>query len=173
MNEQTQDWYTPANGVSTEAGDIGLRNVLVVADDEEQATILAALSNRGSQDDSLLEVTIGDVVSEPVNGAIDIPAKGYATVGPDADRIDVTHVDAAPGRIVEVTFRFAHAPRTTVDALVQADTGPYADTLPDSTPSSTSEPPQTVSPNEGSRGTPSEVETSRPHASPRSSPSQE
>ena len=34
VRAQTQEWYEPADGVSTDTGDIAIRNVLLVADEE-------------------------------------------------------------------------------------------------------------------------------------------
>lgn len=130
MNEQTQRWYAADNGVNAEAGQIGLRNVLVVADDEGQATVIATFSNRSDQADELVEIVVGDAATEPVDGVVEIPAAGYASVGPDTNRVDVDGADIATGLTAQVEFRFAGAPRTTVEALVVANEGTYADALP-------------------------------------------
>ena len=126
---QTQQWYTPADGASAEAGDIGVRNVVVVADESgEESTVLATFANRG-EEDQLLEVRVGDVNATPTGGDLAIPADGYATLGPGETRVDVGGADTVPGSFVEVEFRFERAPRTTVDALVQAAEGDYEDAL--------------------------------------------
>ncbi len=128
--EQTQTWYTPTDGAQTEAGDIGIRNVVVVADDGA-ATVLASFSNRGEAD-RLVEVAVGGVPAEPEGGRLDLPAGGYAAIGPDQVRVDVPEVDAEPGSLVEVEFRFEGAPVTAVDAVVQAPDGIYEDVVPGS-----------------------------------------
>lgn len=130
IHEQTQRWYSADNGVSAEAGDIGLRNVLVVSDGEGRATVVASFTNRGDATDELLEVVVQDVAVEPGEGALEIPAGGMAAVGPDAVRVDVDVDDVAPGYTTEVEFRFADAPRTTVQALVRPAEGVYAEALP-------------------------------------------
>ncbi|PSL02480.1 hypothetical protein CLV30_110133 [Haloactinopolyspora alba] len=130
IHEQTQGWYAPANGVNADAGQVGLRNVLVVAGSGGRATVLAALSNEGTTADALVGVSVGDTQAELEGGAIEIPSNGHATVGPSAHRADVQSVDAVPGRMIEVEFRFERAPRVTVDALVETAEGMYADALP-------------------------------------------
>ncbi|MGH8823068.1 MAG: hypothetical protein ACRDVN_01140 [Jiangellaceae bacterium] len=130
VRTQTQQWYTPADGVSAEAGDIAVRNVLVVASESGDAsTVLATFANRGEEDDQVLEVRVGEVTAAPTDGELTIPADGYATLGPEATRLDVDGVDAVPGSVVEVEFRFESAPRVSVDALVQPAEGTYEDAL--------------------------------------------
>jgi hypothetical protein len=130
IRTQTQQWYTPADGASAEAGDIALRNVVVVADESgEESAVLATFANRG-EEDQLLEVRVGDATATPTGGDLTIPADGYATLGPGETEVEVEGADAVPGTFVEVEFRFERAPRTTVDALVQAAEGEYENALP-------------------------------------------
>jgi len=129
IRTQTQQWYTPADGVSAEAGDIAVRNVLVVATDSGDAsTLLATFANRGDED-QLIEVRVGDATATPDGGDLTIPANGYAALGPEGTRVDVEDADTVPGTFVEVEFLFERAPRTTVEALVQAAEGDYEDAL--------------------------------------------
>lgn len=130
IHEQTQRWYPADNGVNTEAGDIGLRNVQVISDGEGTATVVATLTNRGAADDELVEVRIGDVTTDLADGPVEIPVGGIAGLGPDGDRVDGFDVEADPGRTVTVEFRFGAAPRTTVQALVRPAEGQYAEALP-------------------------------------------
>lgn len=127
VGEQTQQWYDPADGVSAEADDILIRNVVVVADDDGAATVLASFANESNVDDRLVEVIVDDVTATQSERRIDIPARGYASVGPDGARVDVTGTTATPGHLVDVEFRFDKGPRTTVETLVQAAEGTYAD----------------------------------------------
>jgi copper(I)-binding protein len=130
VREQTQWSADRTNGVSATAGDIGIRNALVVADEAgRQATVFATFANSGSSADELVAVRVGDRDAEPDSGPLEIPANGFATVAPDATRLDVTGAQAQPGQRVELEFIFADAPRATVSALVQADAGIYAGAL--------------------------------------------
>jgi hypothetical protein len=129
VREQTQWSGDRTHGVSATAGDIGIRNALVVADEDgRQATVFATFANSGSADE-LVTVRVGNRDVEPDGGPLEIPANGFATVGPDATRLDVTGAQAQPGQRVELEFIFADAPRATVNALVQADAGIYAGAL--------------------------------------------
>lgn len=127
IHEQTQTWYTPADGVSAEAGPVALRNVLVVSDGTD-ATVLASMVNTGSEDDELVAVTVGEVEVSPAQ-PVEIPGGGYASVGiGDADaRVDVADSGAMPGGMITVEFRFASAPRAEVEAFVRPASGAYAD----------------------------------------------
>ena len=129
VRTQTQQWYTPADGVSAEAGDVAVRNVLVVASESGDAsTVLASFANRGERD-RLVEVRVGEARATPTGGDLTIPAGGYATLGPEGTRLDVDDADTVPGSFVEVEFLFEDAPRITVDALVQPAEGVYEDAL--------------------------------------------
>jgi hypothetical protein len=129
IRTQTQQWYTPADGVNAEAGDIAIRNVLVVATESGDAsTVLATFANRGDED-HLVDVRVGDATATPTGGDLTIPANGYASLGPGGTRVDVDGADTLPGTFVEVEFLFESAPRTAVEALVQAAEGDYEDAL--------------------------------------------
>ncbi|NED94817.1 hypothetical protein G1H11_05780 [Phytoactinopolyspora alkaliphila] len=123
--EQTQGWYPRYNGAPAEAGDIGLRNVLVVASTDGQATVLSSFANRGEAD-QLVEVRIGDASATPADGPLEIPARGYASLGPETEQVDLQDVELTPGLTTEVEFHFANAPRVTVETLVKKADGPYA-----------------------------------------------
>lgn len=150
MLEGTQQWYDATDGVSVDAGDVGVRDIVVVTDGEGRATVLATFANRGD-DDQLVEVVVGGVSATPADGALDLPGGGYARVGPDDTRIDLDAVDATPGLGVDVEFRFADAERASVEALVKAESGLYADIIikpapeltpvPDETPPTDAETP--------------------------------
>lgn len=126
IHEQTQSWNPRYEGVPAEAGDIGLRNVLVVASDDGRATVLAKLANDGDEQDELVDVRVADTAATLPSGSLDIPSSGYATLGPDHIRVDVSGVNLQPGLLTDVEFRFENAPRTSVQALVQAPEGKYA-----------------------------------------------
>jgi hypothetical protein len=133
VRAQTQEWYEPADGVSTDAGDIGVRNVVLVADEEGSvATLLATFANEGATDE-LVEVRVGERITPPAGGRLEIPEDGYARLGPGPGdvRLDVFGADAQPGQFVDVEFVFQDAPRAEVQALVQLAEGDYAAALDD------------------------------------------
>jgi hypothetical protein len=138
VQEQTQQPYDPTDGVSAEAGDIAIRNVLVVADEDgDAATVFASFANRGS-DDRLVEVRVGDTDATPTGGSLDIPGGGYASLAPESTRLDIAGADTEPGGFVEIEFLFDDAPRVSVDAMVRPAEGGYENALiaPRATPSS-------------------------------------
>ena len=131
VRAQTQEWYEPADGVSTDTGDIAIRNVLLVADEEgEVATVFASFANEGARDE-LVEVRVGDRIASPAGGPLEIPEDGYAQLRPDDVRLDVFGADTRPGQFVDVEFVFQEAPRAEVQALVQRAEGDYATALDD------------------------------------------
>jgi len=129
IREQTQQPHDAADGVSADAGDIAIRNVLIVADESgDVGTVLASFANQGAGD-RLVEVRVDGTEAAPNGGSLRIPAGGYASLGPGSTRLDVEGADTEPGRFVEVEFLFREAPRVTVDALVQPAEGIYEDAL--------------------------------------------
>lgn len=129
VREQTQWSDDRTHGVSANAGDVAIRNALVVADENgSEATMFAVFANRGPADE-LVSVRVGDTEAEPEGGPLEIPARGYAALGPDNTRLDVTGVELTPGLRVEVEFIFGSAPRATVSALVKPAEGIYAGAL--------------------------------------------
>ena len=137
LREQTQQVYDPADGTSADAGDIAVRNVVVVASENgDAATVFASFANRGA-DDRLVEVHVGESAATLPDGSLELPAGGYASLSPDSTRLDVSGGDIEPGQFVEIGFRFDQAPRVTVNALVKPADGLYEDALiaPRSTPS--------------------------------------
>ncbi|MET0520447.1 MAG: hypothetical protein ABW156_00525, partial [Jiangellaceae bacterium] len=86
--------------------------------------------NEGAPDE-LVEVRVGDRITSPAGGPLEIPEDGYAQLGPDDVRLDVFGTGARPGQFVDVEFVFQEAPRAEVQALVQRAEGDYATALDD------------------------------------------
>jgi hypothetical protein len=138
---QTQDFYTAGDGVNGQAGDIGIRNLLLVAGEAEgdaqtpvPATVLATFANPTNEPDRLLEVRVGESSVEPADGGLEIPARGYARLGIDDDRLQIEADGIIPGRFVQVSLVFESAPEATLRALVQRAEGWYADAAPTEEP---------------------------------------
>lgn len=161
IHEQTQRWYPADNGVNTEAGEIGLRNVQVVSDGQGTATVVGTLTNRGDAEDELVEVLIGGVAADLGDGPVEIPVGGIAGLGPDGERVDGFEVEADPGHTVTVEFRFGAAPRTTVHALVRPAEGAYAEALP-AEPARPSETPGDGAPSDEATDQPADGPTDEP-----------
>ena len=138
---QTQDFYTAGDGVNGQAGDIAIRNLLLVADEEAAdaqtpvpATVLGTFANSSGEPDRLLEVRVGESAAQPDGGGLEIPARGYASLGLEENRLQIEADGVIPGRFVLVTLMFESAPEATLRALVQRAEGWYADAAPTEQP---------------------------------------
>jgi hypothetical protein len=166
---QTQDFYTAGDGVNGQAGDIAIRNLLLVADEEAAdaqtpvpATVLATFANPTSEPDRLLEVRVGESVAQPEGGGLEIPARGYASLGLEENRLQIEADGIIPGRFVLVTLVFESAPEATLRALVQRAEGWYADAAPTEQPlTGFGAGPETASPEAAGPETPA-AETASP-----------
>jgi hypothetical protein len=127
IQEQTQGWHPRYDGVPADAGDIGLRNVVVVASTDGRATVLTSFANRGGDADELVEVRVGEATATLSETPLEIPARGHASLGLNDNQVELQGVDVTPGHITEVEFHFANAPRITVETLVKEADGRYAD----------------------------------------------
>jgi hypothetical protein len=127
VREQTQVWREPPHGTSATAGEVVIRNALVVTDSQGNATLYASFANHGDTADALTGVVVGGTETSPVGGEINLPVGSVTSVSPDNARVDVSEFDVEPGRLVDIQFVFANAPRTTVEAIVQPNEGSYAD----------------------------------------------
>lgn len=129
VREQTQWDGDRTHGVSASAGDIQIRNALMVADEQgRQATLMATFANNG-QADELVRVVVNGSEAEPENGPLEIPARGFVQLDADENRLDLQNVDTPPGMRTEVQFIFGAAPRATVSVLVQENDGIFAGVL--------------------------------------------
>lgn len=129
VREQTQWDDDRTHGASATAGDIQIRNALIVADEEgRQATLMASFANRGPTDE-LQRVIVNGREAEPEGGPLAVPARGFARLDADENRLDLQNIDTTPGLRTEVEFIFGAASRATVNVLVLADEGIYASVL--------------------------------------------
>jgi hypothetical protein len=181
---QTQDFYTAGDGVNGQAGDIAIRNLLLVADGEAAdaqtpvpATVLATFANPTGEPDRLLEVRVGESVAQPEGEGLEIPARGYASLGPEENRLQIEADGVVPGRFVLVSLVFESAPETTLRALVQRAEGWYADAAPTEQPltgfgaAAETASPETASPEAAPEtASPETAETPSPEATPSPTP---
>lgn len=95
-------------------------------------TLVVAISNRGKEEDQLLDVTIGGVPAtlQPA-GAVAVPPNGIVRFGFNADRWINTYVlDAPVSGYVPVTMTFAKAGILEISVLTVEPTGYYAGITP-------------------------------------------
>jgi len=127
----TQEFYTPADGANGQAGDIAIRNVVVVSEEGGPASLIATFVTNGERNDSLRGVKFGDVEATLLpDGALPLPGGTPVSVGTGELRAETARLDAEPGEFTTVELTFADAPRATVEALVQAPVGIYKDSAP-------------------------------------------
>jgi hypothetical protein len=148
----------PNSGAGT-AGDLKVENVWVVVDPATgNAEVIGAISNSGASADQLTSVQAADspaTVRPPTSTATTTAmtqgvsvADGSVSVGPGSlvsfgqpgsPELDIPDSSLTPGTNAQVTFTFAAAGPVTVTALVQSNTGQFADYDPN-TPTPTPTP---------------------------------
>jgi hypothetical protein len=166
FDAQTNQVYTPADGVRVRAGDIELLNVLVVAPARPESgkpaeggstasaspepgdatgVLMMTVANRGQRPDSLAGVQARDVGGASTDGPKEVAPRGVLRVGTGADdaRVTLRGLKVKPGGIVELRVVFAGAGAIVVKVPVVAAEGDYANITasPEPTPSGT---PQTT-----------------------------
>ncbi|MBC7291329.1 MAG: hypothetical protein H5T83_08350 [Actinotalea sp.] len=120
--------YDPSDGVSQVVGDLRAGNLIVLtAEEGGPGTIVGFVTNRGSQDASVVLEVAGEQ-----GDAIEVPAGGTVLLGPQGDEtLDVGAVPAPPGSKIEVTLRSDVAGSATVEIPVMDGTlEEYADLVP-------------------------------------------
>jgi hypothetical protein len=134
VTSQTQIWRD--QGASGTAGDVEIRDAVLVADSAgERTTLYTAFANTADADE-VVRIRVGEVWTEPVGGPLVIPTLGYAALTPRptalssyAARLDVAGADTVPGYFVEVEYVFAEAPRIMLNVPVRPDDGYYTGSL--------------------------------------------
>jgi hypothetical protein len=130
----TEEEYAPGDGVIGQVGDLKLRNVLLVTDeDNDNAAVVAVVVNDGLEDDELTGIRVDDqpVSSDGLPAPVD--AEDALSIGPmDADiEATATRIDFIAGDFVDVEFEFESAGTITLQALAYAPRGIYEDYAPE------------------------------------------
>ena len=146
---QTDQPYTPADGVSARGGEVDVLNALIVSDTPGTGRLIAGLSNEDtSRDDTLTGVRgAGEdqsVTFSPAGGSTTIPAGGLLQLAdPDAANIVVKGSPdlVKAGGFVRLTFSFQNAQEATLNVPVLEPDETYSDVqLPGSGSGSSSSP---------------------------------
>jgi hypothetical protein len=119
FDAQTNQFYTPAEGVNERSGGVDLLNALVVADEAGTGRFIAALVNNSDLTDDSLTGVQGAGESEDVAGSlatpIDVVRDGFVQLADEGVEPVVLSGDAiVPGRFVELTISFQEAGDITV-----------------------------------------------------------
>ncbi len=129
----TEEDYAPGDGAIGQVGDLKLRNVLLVTDENnENAAVIGVVVNDGAEDDRLIGLAVdGEQVRAELPA--DIEAGQALSIGPvDADIVaTAAQIDFIAGDFVEVEFEFASSGSITLQALAQAPRGVYEDYAPE------------------------------------------
>lgn len=128
----TSDPYTPGSGGWVDAGDLNLRNVVAVADQEGSAIMVGTILNRGDRADRLVSITMPDgeaslePVSVPRSGRVQMGATGPGGSGP-VEHIELEGDGLWPGAVVEMTFHFERSAPAELDVAVVEREGWYSE----------------------------------------------
>ena len=144
---QTDQPYTPADGVSARGGEVDVLNALIVSDTPGTGRLIAGLSNENTGASDTLTGVRGagedqSVTFAPSGGSTTIPAGGLLQLAdPDAANVVVKGSPdlVKPGGFVRLTFSFQNAQEATLNVPVLEPDETYKDVqLPDSTSGSPS-----------------------------------
>ena len=143
FNAQTLQPYTPAQGVQTDQGGIGVRNLTIVADQSGSGFLNGAFTS--SADDALVGVTgtalksdgsRGGMVNATVSSPIEVKA-GSLTNLVTQNAVAITGAHLKPGLSATVTLKFRRAGDITlVTPIIDKDSAMYRTVSPSAAPSS-------------------------------------
>ena len=132
--QTTELQYTPSDGVQGTLGDVDVRNVFMVAQDQDSpGTMVGSLVNNGSED---VTVTIS---GESLSQDVDVPAGEVVTLGPDGDEsVEVERVGVVPGRLLPVTVSGGGEELDLAVPVLDGSLPEYAELVPTAGPESAS-----------------------------------
>lgn len=102
--------YDPSDGVGTELGDLALRNVLLIANDSNEATLVMTVVNK-ADDDIVLNMQYGDA-DVRVTESVSLPGGNTRTNVGDAPETTVVVSDAelVLGTLFPIYFEYGSVP---------------------------------------------------------------
>jgi hypothetical protein len=133
----------PGQGVTGRAGDVLIRGALLVeVEDERGAVLVMGASNEGLEVDALTSVRLEDGEPADLGSSVELPPNqlvqfGTNEVAPGAVYGGTYVLDGpglAVGEFVPVSFTFRDAGSTTLQLMVQPQSGPYASITPTAPP---------------------------------------
>ena len=127
------------DGVEAQSGSIYIRDVLLVAQPDGSAALVATFVNEAATTDALTGITVGGIAAQlsaaPFNLAQDTPV---IFSGDSANAVGtVPGLSAVAGTRVDVVVTFTHAPSVTLNAIVRAKSDYFASVGGTPTPSAT------------------------------------
>ena len=126
---QTDQVYTPSEGVIDRSGNVDVLNAMIVSGEDGSGTLVAGLVNNDTEDsDTLSEVSGAEedltVTVENAGGPVEIPADGLVQLA-DEGSFAVTGDQIQPGMFVTLKLTFENAGSVTLDVPVVSDDPPY------------------------------------------------
>lgn len=137
FDTQTEQVYTPGEGVNNRSGNVDVLHALVVSGEDGSGTVVAALVNNDeASDDALVAVTgSGDDQSVSASGGpVTVPAGELVQLA-DEGGVSVSAERIEPGRFVSLSFEFESSESVSLIVPVVDAEGDYADVpLPSPSP---------------------------------------
>ena len=125
----TRNTKKVTDGAEMDSGNIKVRDLLLVAQPDGSAVLVATIINSGEAADSLTGISANGIAAmtgtSPIALATDKPA---IFAGPSANQVAVIPaLNVQPGNRVPVTLTFTGTPEIKIDAIVREQAGIYAD----------------------------------------------
>jgi copper(I)-binding protein len=118
------------DGVEAQSNEVRLRNIKIVKNNLSQGILVGTLVNWSESSDALVGISIDGVPAQLSAPSFDLLRnKPITFVGESANADAYAQISKAAGERIPVTFTFATAKPITVDALVVANDGIYANLL--------------------------------------------
>ena len=118
---QTAQVYDAAAGSNSRGGDVEVHNALFVDNEDDTATLSAALLNKGDANDTLTGVTVANSDGEPVETTlaepIELEPDALYAAGKTAEVL-LSGTNFEAGNFLTVTFTFTGAAEIAIDVPV-------------------------------------------------------
>jgi hypothetical protein len=139
IKAETQEPYTPGQGVHADTDGLRLRGVVAVSATSGSATLVSTILNDGAANDALETVRFRGGRAVLGRSPLSLPAGRIRVLGVDTSQGRATSASLSgptlrAGDVVPLTFEFRRAGAVTLNVLVVSREGPFA-TVP--TPSAT------------------------------------
>ncbi len=130
FDAQTNQFYTPAEGVNERSGGVDVLNALVVADEAGRGRFIAGLVNNSDTTDDALTQVQGSGEDAEIQGSlsspVDVVRDGFVNLAEDGEPVMLEGDQIVPGTFVEVTITFQEAEEATVKLPVVTAEDDYA-----------------------------------------------
>ena len=131
IKAETQEPYTPGQGVWADTDDLKLRGVVAVAPTDGEATLVATILNEGTAGDTLTRVRFPGGRATLGRTPVSLPPGSARVLGVDtslgrATPVALEGTSLRPGLAVPMTFEFQRAGTVTLNVLVTPAEGPFA-----------------------------------------------